>query len=79
MRRRVHRMLGAWLAVTLHGAGYTAIADPGAEVRLARDGSTIEPDAIVRDLAAGKIAPADWEARCAAIRARPAPPAEAAR
>jgi hypothetical protein len=71
MRRRLHRLLGAWLAVTLHDAGFTATADPGAEVRLDRDGSSIEPDAVVRDLAAGKIAPADWQARCAAIRLRP--------
>jgi Zn-dependent protease with chaperone function len=73
-RRRLHRLLGAWLAVTLHGAGFTATAEPGAEVRLDRDGLSIEPDAIVSELAAGGIAAAEWQARCAAIRARPALP-----
>jgi hypothetical protein len=71
-RRRMHRLLGAWLAVTLHGAGFTATAEPGAEVRLDRDGLSIEPDTVVRDLGAGNIAAADWQTRCTALGARPA-------
>jgi Zn-dependent protease with chaperone function len=65
--QRVLSLLGAWLAVHLHGRGFTARAEPGAEVRLEREGTAFEPEAIIRTLADGTLAPADWRARCAAV------------
>jgi hypothetical protein len=72
-RKRMHRLLGAWLAVTLHARGFVAHADPGAEVSLARDGISVEPDAVVRALADGTLTAKDWRARCEELGSPAAP------
>jgi Zn-dependent protease with chaperone function len=67
LRQRVFRLLAAWLAVQLHGRGFTVRAEPGAEVSLVRDGLSIETGATVRALADGTLAPVAWRERCAAL------------
>jgi Zn-dependent protease with chaperone function len=67
LRQRMFRLLAAWLAVQLHGRGFTVSAQPGAEVILTRDGVSIETGATVRALADGTLAPAAWRDRCAAL------------
>ena len=66
-RQRARDLLRAWLSVRLHDAGFAARAEPGAAIQLQRDGATLEPDAVLRDLADGKLTAEDWRARCAAV------------
>jgi len=59
-RRRALRVLSAWLSVHLHEKGFAIVAEPGAEVRLVKGDVVIEPVAVVRDLADGKLSAEDW-------------------
>ena len=54
-RKRVCDLLGCRLAVALADLGFHVDAPPGAETRATKDGRSIEPEAIVRKLAAGEI------------------------
>lgn len=54
-RKRVCDLLGCRLAVALHDAGFRIEAPPGAETRATKDGKSIEPEALVRKLAAGEL------------------------
>lgn len=54
-RKRVCDLIGCRLAVALADLGYQIDAPPGGETRATRDGRSIEPEAIVRKLAAGEI------------------------
>jgi Zn-dependent protease with chaperone function len=66
-RRQVLRLLGTWLSVTLHDRGFRAHTAPGVEVRLERDGVSLEPNAILRALIDGRLGREEWRARCAEL------------
>jgi hypothetical protein len=66
-RQRARNLLRAWLSVHLHNSGFAAHTEPGAAVRFERDGASLEPDAVLRDLADGKLSAEEWQARCVAI------------
>jgi Zn-dependent protease with chaperone function len=69
-RQRALRLLGAWLCVTLHGRGFSVQAEPGDEVRLVRDGVTLEPHTIIRELGDGSLGAEAWRLRCAELGPR---------
>ena len=66
-RQRARHLLRAWLSVRLHDAGFAARTEPGAAVHFERNGATLEPDAVLRELADGKLTAEEWHARCAAV------------
>jgi Zn-dependent protease with chaperone function len=64
-RKRVTRLLGAWLAVRLSGAGFRVSTAPGMAVRATREEKELDPFALVSDLAIQKLEPAKWSQMCA--------------
>jgi len=63
-RRRVMRLLGAWLTVTLADAGFRVTAAPGRAVCAEREGETLEPFALLDELATGAMAAEGWARIC---------------
>lgn len=59
-------VLSVVAAVALHEAGFDAESLPGEAVALERRGHRFEPQRDVAQLGDGKLAAADWEARCRA-------------
>lgn len=67
-RRRVTKLLSAWLTVKLAGEGFRVSAAPGQAVRAERDDAALEPFTIVAKLANGEIDAQAWTALRAAHR-----------
>jgi hypothetical protein len=63
-RRRVTRLLAAWLTVGLSDARFQISALPGQAVRAERDGRAIQPFKVVQDLADGTMDAAGWARVC---------------
>jgi Zn-dependent protease with chaperone function len=63
-RRRVSRLVSAWLTVKLADVGFRVVAPPGLAVRVERDGRAVEPFLLVADLASGKMDAASWARLC---------------
>lgn len=59
-RKRVAELLGCRLAVALADLGFHIEAPPGAETRAVREGHVLEPEALVRKLAAGELKPSAY-------------------
>ena len=57
-------MLGASLAAALDAEGWTVRTVPGIPIRAEKDGETIEPFAVVGEIAAGRLPAGDWAASC---------------
>lgn len=75
-RRRVADLLGARLAVALADLGFAIDAPPGGETRATRDGRSLEPEALVRRVAAGEVSADAFRAmlvEVGALEARPEP------
>jgi hypothetical protein len=62
-RRRVTRLLSAWLTVKLADAGFRVSSPPGVAVRAERDACSVAPHAIVEELAKGDAGP-EWARLC---------------
>lgn len=63
-RRRVSRLVSAWLTVKLADVGFCVVAPPGLAVRVERDGRAVEPFILVADLTSGKMDAASWARLC---------------
>jgi Zn-dependent protease with chaperone function len=71
--RGAKALLGAAVALLLVEDGWSIEAEPGAAVRMSRDGRACAPFEEVADRCDGRIADPEWRARCAelGIAARP--------
>jgi hypothetical protein len=58
-------VLGAALALSLHGQGWSMSVLPGEEVILERQGVAVQPFAAVRQLADGQMKKEEWQKKCA--------------
>ena len=57
-------ILGAALALSLHGQGWSMNVLPGEEVTLERQGVAVQPFAAVRQLAEGQMKKEEWQKKC---------------
>jgi heat shock protein HtpX len=57
-------MLGALLANALHKGGFAVVTSPGEPILLVRGSVTLEPFALARQLAEGKLEDGMWRAAC---------------
>lgn len=62
-RRRLRTILGEWLAVSLHEAGYSPVRRPGAELELIRGDEVVRPLEVLRDLVSGDVSAEAWRTR----------------
>jgi len=65
LKRRAITLLGAALAIALVRQGWALDALPGDQFACRREKITIQPFAVIRQLAAGELSAAAWEAQCA--------------
>ena len=49
------RVLHAWLCVQLHERGFRVETEPGAAIRLTRDGDSFDPEGTIRALAEDRM------------------------
>lgn len=66
-RQQARIWMGYWFAWSLHRAGYRVVSSPGAEPRLQRGESTIEPFIWIRDLVASTRTTEEWDRLCVEV------------
>jgi hypothetical protein len=65
--REANGLLGCALVLALLDSGWSLTADPGAEVVVSKGDARIRPFTVVTELAAGKLAKAEWLETCVRV------------